>query len=69
VLLAISTNDALSLNAANIGKLLSTKGYYFVPFGQDNAVKKPSSMIEDMDMILPAAEEALGGKQMQPLLL
>lgn len=69
VLLAISTNDALSLNAANIGKLLCTKGYYFVPLGQDNAIKKPTSMIADMDMILSAAEEALGGKQIQPLLL
>lgn len=69
VLLAISTNDALSLNAVNIGKLLSTKGYYFVPFTQDNAIKKPTSMIADMDMILPAAEEALSGKQIQPLLL
>ena len=69
VLLAISTNDALSLNAANIGKLLCAKGYYFVPFTQDNAIKKPTSMIADMDKILPAAQEALAEKQIQPLLL
>lgn len=69
VLLAISTNDALSLNAPNIAKLMSTKGYYFVPFRQDNAQKKPTSIIADMNMILPAALSALDGMQVQPIIV
>jgi dipicolinate synthase subunit B len=69
VLLAISTNDALSLNATNIAKLMSAKGYYFVPYKQDNAQKKPTSIIADMNLILPAALEALDGKQLQPVLV
>jgi dipicolinate synthase subunit B len=69
VLLAISTNDALSLNAPNIAKLMSTKGYYFVPYKQDNAQKKPTSIIADMNLILPAALAALNGKQLQPVLI
>ena len=69
VLLAISTNDGLSANAANIATLLNRKGYYFVPFKQDNAMKKPNSLIADMNQIIPAASAALGGIQLQPMLL
>lgn len=39
LVLAISTNDGLGLNAANIAKLLVAKYLYFVPFGQDDPVK------------------------------
>ena len=39
LVLAISTNDGLGLNAANIAKLLVAKYVYFVPFGQDDPMK------------------------------
>ena len=68
VVLAISTNDGLGLNAANIAKLLVAKHIYFVPFGQDNPVDKPNSLVARMDLILEACEAALHGKQLQPLL-
>ena len=32
VIVAVSTNDALAGNAANLGTLLNRRGYYFVPF-------------------------------------
>jgi len=69
VVLAISTNDALSNNLKNIGLLINTRNIYFVPFGQDNYQKKPHSMVAHFDLILPAIENALEGKQLQPLLL
>lgn len=69
VLLAIASNDALSGNAENIGKLLVRKNYYFVPFGQDDPEGKPCSLVADMTQISAAAEAALHGKQLQPLLL
>jgi dipicolinic acid synthetase, B subunit len=69
VVLAISTNDGLGLNAANIAKLLVAKHIYFVPFGQDNPVDKPNSLVARMDLILEACEAALHGKQLQPLLV
>ena len=69
VLLAIASNDALAGNAENIGKLLVRKNYYFVPFGQDDPVGKPCSLVADMTQIAVAAETALQGKQMQPILL
>ena len=69
VLIAISTNDALAGAAENIGKLLARKHYYFVPFGQDNARAKPTSIVADFGKIPLALEEALEGRQMQPILL
>lgn len=69
ILLAISTNDALAGAAENIGKLLCRKHYYFVPFGQDNAVGKPTSIVADFTKIPPALEAALEGQQIQPILL
>ena len=69
VLVAVSTNDALAGAAENIGKLLGRKHYYFVPFRQDDPIKKPSSMVADFRMIPQTLEAALEGKQIQPLLI
>lgn len=69
ILVAVSTNDALAGAAENIGKLLARKHYYFVPFGQDDANNKPTSMVADFKKIPQALEAALGGRQIQPILL
>ncbi len=69
VLIAVSTNDALAGAAENIGKLLGRKNYYFVPFGQDDPVKKPTSMVADFNLIPAALEAALEGRQLQPIIL
>lgn len=68
LLLSISTNDALGMNMKNIGLLLNAKHVYFVPFGQDNAKKKPNSMIAHTELLVPAAKAALEGKQYQPVI-
>ena len=69
VLVAVSTNDALAGAAENIGKLLARKHYYFVPFGQDDAKGKPTSMVADFSQIPDALAAALEGRQLQPILL
>lgn len=69
ILIAVSTNDALAGAAENIGKLLGRKHYYFVPFGQDDPGKKPTSMVADFSKLPQALEEALEGRQLQPLLV
>ena len=69
VVLALASNDGLSGGARNIGGLLNRKNYYFVPFGQDNAEKKPCSLIADFSQIIPTVEAALEGRQLQPILL
>lgn len=69
VLLAVSTNDALAGAAENIGRLMGRKHYYFVPFGQDDPQKKPTSMVADFTKVLPALESALEGIQVQPIVM
>ena len=67
VIIAVSTNDALGTAAENIGRLLARKYYYFVPFRQDDAESKPTSMVADFSLIPQALTEALAGKQLQPI--
>lgn len=69
VVIGISTNDGLGSNAKNIGILLDKKNVYFVPFGQDDPIKKGNSLIAKYNMIIPTILEALNGKQIQPLLV
>ncbi len=69
VVIAVSTNDALSGSAKNIGTLLNYKNVYFVPMKQDDHEKKPTSIVADFDLILPTIEKALMGEQLQPVYL
>ena len=69
LVIAISTNDALGINLQNIGKLIIIKNIYFVPFGQDNCIMKPNSMIADLSLVKSTLEHALDNKQIQPILV
>lgn len=68
LVLAISSNDALGLNFKNIGMLMSTKNIYLVPFGQDSPLGKPNSLVADLSLLPDTIEEALQGRQLQPVL-
>lgn len=68
LIIAFSTNDGLSGSAENIGRLLNRKNVYFVPFGQDDPVKKPRSLQADFTLIGETVEAALQGLQIQPIL-
>lgn len=67
LVLSISSNDALGMNMKNIGLLLNTKNIYFVPFGQDNPIKKENSLVAHANLLIPTLEYALDGKQYQPV--
>ncbi|MCM3759501.1 dipicolinate synthase subunit B [Alkalihalobacillus oceani] len=69
VVLGISTNDALGLNGVNVMKLMATKNIYFIPFGQDDPVKKPNSLVARMEALVDTVEAAIAGKQIQPVLV
>ena len=69
VVLALATNDGLAGSARNIGILLDKKNVFFVPFGQDDPLGKPRSLVSDLAQLEAAIEAALAGKQIQPILL
>ncbi len=66
--LAISTNDGLSKNLQNIAGVINSKNIYLVPFSQDDPVKKPYSLVAQIEMTKETVELALEGKQIQPVL-
>ncbi len=69
VIVAVSTNDGLGAAAENIGRLLARKHYYFVPFGQDDPIGKPTSLVADFEKVPETVKAALEGRQVQPMLL
>lgn len=69
LLIAPSTNDALSNAGKNIGSLLNYKNIYFVPFGQDSFADKPTSMVADFSLLGEALDKALKGEQLQPVII
>ena len=69
LVIAPSTNNGLSGNAENIGKLLNRRNYYFVPFRQDNPITKPRSIVFDEDYLIKTIKFALDGEQISPILI
>lgn len=69
IVVAPSTNDGLAGSAAALAALLQRKQYYFVPFGQDDSYKKPTSLKSDFSLLADTLESALRGVQIQPMLL
>ena len=68
VVIAMSTNDGLAAGLKNVGELMVRKGYYFVPFGQDDPEKKPNSLTADLTRAEAAVLAAADGRQYQPVL-
>ena len=67
LLIALASNDAMSQNLGNIGRMLTRKSVYFVPMRQDDPVGKPHSLVADFTLV-PSALELMGrGEQMRPL--
>jgi len=69
LLLAPSTNDGLRINAKNIGLLQSCKNIFFVPYRQDDPQRKCNSLVARFDLIIPAIQAALEGRQLEPVLV
>ncbi len=67
VVLAVSTNDALSGAAKNIGILRNYKNFYFVPLYQDDCLAKPFSLVADFKQLPRTILAALDGRQIQPV--
>ena len=68
-MIAPSTNDGLAGSAPALAALLQRKHYYFVPFGQDDSYKKPTSLKSDFAQLADTLDSALRGVQIQPMLL
>ena len=68
VVIAVSTNDALGMNARSIGQLLQAKHFYFVPMAQDDSAEKPNSIVARFELLPETLRAALQGRQLQPVM-
>ncbi len=68
VILCIATNDGLAAAARNLGDLLNRRHYYFVPFGQDDPERKPTSLVADFSLVPETVAAAVHGRQLQPVI-
>lgn len=69
IVIGIATNEGLSLEAENIGKLLKQKNVFFVPFRQNNPITKPTSLLFSSVHITETIMKALDSEQIQPILV
>ena len=69
LLIAAASNDAMSANLSNIGRLLNRKNVWFVPMRQDDPVKKPHSLTADFARVREAFGAMAEGLQLRPLFL
>ena len=69
VVLGVFTNDALGNSGTNIMKLINTKHIFFIPFGQDDPINKPNSMVCDPKKLIPTCVSALKNEQYQPVII
>ena len=68
VVIGISSNDGLGNNFKNIAELYNIKNVYFVPFSQDEPLKKPKSLVLKYDKVVETIKDALEYKQIQPVI-
>ncbi len=69
VLIALASNDAMSANLGNIGRMLNRKNVYFVPMKQDDPVSKPHSLVAAFERSRECLAAMAEGKQIRPIFL
>ena len=67
LLIALSSNDAMSANMKNIAALIEKKNVFFVPMKQDDPKNKPHSLVAELSLLGDAMNAAMQGKQIPQL--
>lgn len=67
LLIALASNDAMSQNLGNLGRMLTRRGVYFLPMRQDDPLMKPHSLVAEFERMEEAVALAVDGKQLRPL--
>ena len=67
LLIALASNDAMSQNLGNIGRLLTRRAVYFLPMRQDDPRHKPHSLVAEFERMREGVSLALRGEQIRPV--
>jgi dipicolinate synthase subunit B len=69
LLIALSSNDAMSQNLSNLGRLITHRSVYFVPLVQDDPENKPHSLVAKIEKIPECIRLMEDSRQARPLFL
>ena len=69
MLIAVSSNDAMSQNLSSIARLLTRKSVFFLPAVQDDPSGKPHSLVADFKLMREGFEAMKEGRQLRPLFI
>lgn len=69
LLIALASNDGMSQNLSNIGRIITRKSVYFVPMRQDDPKGKPYSLVADFDRLPQALSAMREDVQLRPLFI
>lgn len=69
LLIALASNDAMSVNLTNIAELMRRKNIYFVPMRQDDPKAKPHSLVADFSLISVSLDAMMRSIQLRPVFL
>ena len=69
LLIALATNDGMSQNLSNIGRMLTRKSVYFLPMKQDDPIGKPYSLIADFSRLSEGLSAMRESRQLRPLFI
>ena len=69
LLIALASNDAMSQNLANVGRLLTRRGTFFVPMRQDDPRSKPHSLVADFSLVPDCLAAMREGRQLRPIFI
>ncbi len=69
LLVCLASNDAMSANFENVGRLMARKNVFFSPLVQDDPENKPTSLVFAPGLVIKAADAAREGRQIRPLFI
>ena len=69
LLIALATNDAMSQNLSNLGRVIARRSVYFVPMYQDDTENKPYSLVADFTRLSEGLSAMRENRQLRPLFL
>ena len=69
LLIALSTNDAMSQSLGSLSRLITRRSVYFVPMLQDSPKGKPYSLVADLSGLCECLSLMRSGTQKRPIFL
>lgn len=68
IVFGIASNDILGISGVNVMQAMNMKHCFFIPFAQDMPIIKPRSCVACFELTRATLEQAMNGKQIQPVL-